>query len=106
MPEQYRVIPPATFSPNAANATRIDMNVQAVNNPPTPVSRIKAYKPSQQSFEREVTPRRADLYLSNNTFGYLKTHVNAAGATVHISYSAPAISGDDLISGISITASY
>jgi hypothetical protein len=105
MPEQYRVTS-HTCLPNSTNTTSIHMDVVPVNNPPTPVSRIRAYKPSQQSFEREVTPRRADLYLSNNLFGYLKTHVDTQGSTVLISYNAPAISGDDLISGISIVANY
>lgn len=106
MSEKYRVNPPCTFSPTPANPSRIDMNVTALAPSTTPVSSIKAYKGSQQSFEREVTPRRADLYLSNSNFSILQTHVNALGSTVHIRYNAPSVNGDDLITLIDIVATY
>jgi hypothetical protein len=106
MTEKYRVNPPSTFSPNQANATRIDMRVKAIAPKTTEVFSMKAYKGSQQSYEREVTPRRADLYLSNTRFATLQNHVNAPGSTVHILYDAPSVPGDDPITIVDIIANY
>ena len=100
MPENYRVTS-HTISPSL-----LDLTVTPTNSPPTPVSKIKVYVGSQQSYERESSPRRADVYFGNSKWNSLRSHLQA-GATVRFFYTATAIPGaDDPISSADFSASY
>jgi hypothetical protein len=101
MPETYNV------TSHSISGSVINLNVAATTPiPPTPVSKIKVYVGSQQSYEREVSPRRADVYFSSGKWNNLKTHLQA-GATVRFFYNATSIpNADDPISSPDFSASY
>lgn len=100
--EAYRVQKPCTFSPPPpAIPTKINFAVTPLNSPPSPLTKIVARKGSGSSFEREVVPRFADIFMTAGQFSFLLNNCNTA--TVSISYSADAVAGDDPITGVAVT---
>lgn len=105
MAENYKVRKPCTLTPPPPAApSKIDIPVDKVGTPPSPITKIVARSGSSTSYEREASPRYADIYFTSSQYTTLVNNVNSA--TVHISYDAPAIAGDDVISNVNITVTY
>ena len=107
MAEAYKVTTTAsTFTPPApATPTKIDMPVTSANSPPSPVTKIVARQGTTSSWEREVTPRYADIYFNSAQFTLLTQRIQQ-NKNVYVTYNAPAIAGDDQITQQSVTTSY
>jgi hypothetical protein len=102
--EAYRVNNGCTLSPAGA-PTKITMPVTSVNNATSPVTKIVARQGSLASWEREATPRYADIYFNANQFTLLKTTVNTT-QRIYVTYDSRIIAGDDEISNQKVTFNF
>jgi hypothetical protein len=104
--EEYTVNKPCTLVPPGSNPTKIIMSVTKVGFPPSPVAQIRAFKGNTQpSFEFEITPRYADIFMSTGLFTTLKDHATDA-SIVHIRYQCQAVSGNDPITSPEVIISF
>lgn len=116
--ENYLVIKPATFLPPHAPppppppaTSQMQMAVQAIGSPPTPITKLIVLLDPTGSAngtgqEVEAVPRYAQIHLRSSDFASFETHLNDPTCTVRFSYSCSSVAGNDPITSFQPSYSY